>query len=208
MRPSELATTITATIPTGVPIKVAGPPGCGKSEIITQVAADIGADLLISHPCTEDPTDSKGFPWIENGKADFVPFGTLRRAMEAKKPTIWLLEDFGQAPASVQAPYMQLLLARRINGHVLSDHVYMIAATNRQQDRAGVNRIITPLLNRFLHLEIEVSADDWQNWALDHAIAPDVRSFIRFRPGLLLQFDPTSGAEAFPTPRTWAMVSR
>jgi len=208
MRASDAMSAITAIVPTQRPALFKGPPGCGKSQIVEQVARNLGADLLISHPVTEDPTDPKGMPWFQDGKAEFVPFGTLRRAMEATAPTIWLLDDLGQAPTAVQAAYMQLLLARRVNGHVLSDSVYMLATTNRQQDRAGVNKIITPLLNRFVHLELEVSVDDWQAWALSANIAPDVHSFIRFRPALLMQFDPTSGQESFPTPRSWEFVSQ
>ncbi len=43
---------------------------------------------------------------------------------------VCLLDDLGQAPPAVQAAAMQLLLARRVNGHAVSDHVTFLAATN------------------------------------------------------------------------------
>src|SRR5208282_3440219 len=128
--------------------------------------------------------------------------------MEASAPTVWFLDDLGQATAAVQGAYMQLLLERRVNGHVLAENVYMVAASNRHEDRAGCNKMITPLLNRFLHIDIEVSEEDWQAWALTAAIDPIVRAFIRFKPGLLFQFDPTAGTRSFPTPRSWDFVSQ
>jgi hypothetical protein len=64
------------------------------------------------------------------------------------------------------------------------------------------------LLNRFVHLDLEVSEDDWQSWAVLNDIRPEVRAFLRYRPALLFQFDPSAGARSFPTPRSWEFVSQ
>ena len=73
--------------------------------------------------------------------------------------------------------------------------------------RPGGHRVIAPLLNRFVHLDLEVAADDWQEWAAAAGIAPEVRAFLRFRPALLFRFDPAAEARAFATPRSWHFVS-
>jgi hypothetical protein len=83
-----------------------------------------------------------------------------------------------------------------------------VAASNRAEDRAGAHRLITPLLNRFVHLELEVAPEDWQAWAVQAGLAPEVRAFLRCRPALLFQFDATAGARAFPTPRSWEFVAQ
>jgi hypothetical protein len=67
--------------------------------------------------------------------------------------------------------------------------------------------MISPLLNRFVHLDLEVSHDDWQSWAVANSIAPEVRSFLSYRPALLFQFEPATNPRAFPTPRAWQFVS-
>lgn len=64
------------------------------------------------------------------------------------------------------------------------------------------------LANRFTHIDFEVDVDQWADWARDTGIAPEVISFIRFRPGLLHDFDPERDARAFPSPRSWEFVSR
>ena len=69
------------------------------------------------------------------------------------------------------------------------------------------HRLISPLLNRFVHLDLEVSADDWQQWAVAGNVAPEVRSFLAYRPALLFQFDAAANPRAFPTPRSWQFVS-
>jgi hypothetical protein len=63
-------------------------------------------------------------------------------------------------------------------------------------------------MNRFLHLDIDVHVDDWQDWALSSNIRPEVRAYIKSRPNHLHKFDASVGARAFPTPRSWAFVSR
>ena len=213
MRARDITAALTAILPDGPPVLLWGAPGIGKSDLVDQAAKNLGWDLIVSHPVVDNPTDAKGFPWLTQDDAgetiaEFVPFGTLRRAVAATKPTAWFLDDLGQAIPAVQGAYMQLVLARRINGHVLPDCVRFVAASNRAEDRAGASKMITPLLNRFCHLDMEVSTEDWHAWALKAGIEPDVRAFINWRPTLLHQFDPKTGEKAFPTPRSWEFVSR
>lgn len=192
------------------PFLLVGAPGLGKTQIIESVAAANGYDLIVSHPGTQDPTDPKGLPWpdAKTGMAKFLPFGDLQRALNAKKPTLWFLDDFGQAPPAVQAAYMQLLLARRIGEHVLPDCVTFAAATNRKGDRSGVSGILEAVKSRFATI-VHVHADlaSWTAWALSAGISPKVIAFLRFQPQFLHDFTPASEIENYPCPRTWHNVS-
>ena len=106
-----------------MPLLVTGAPGIGKSDVLAQAATRANAHLILSHPAVSDPTDVKGLPWVaaDAKHATFLPFGELDRALNATEPTVWFLDDLGQATPAVQASYMQLLLARRVNGHALPD---------------------------------------------------------------------------------------
>lgn len=211
MRPRQLAQLLTKTIPAGHAILITGAPGIGKSDVVAQAARSAGADLLISHPAVADPTDAKGLPWAEAGatEATFLPFGELATACNATRPTVWFLDDLGQASAAVQASFMQLLLARRVNGHVLPDCVTFIAATNRRTDRAGVSGILEPVKSRFVAIvNLDAHLDDWCEWAFGAGIAHEVIAFLRFRPELLSAFSASADLTNSPTPRTWHHVSR
>ena len=211
MKPSELASLLAVTIPAGIPILVVGSPGVGKSQIVEQAAHKAGADLLVSHPAVSDPTDAKGLPWVspDQVSARFLPFGDLAQAVKATKRTVWFLDDLGQAPASVQASFMQLLLARRVNEHVLPDCVTFVAATNRRTDRANVSGILEPVKSRFgAIVDLESDLDEWCGWAVTHSISAQIIAFLRFRPELLNKFSPTADLTNSPIPRTWAHASR
>lgn len=206
MRPSDLKTVLSACIQARRPVLIKGAPGIGKTDIVFQSAAEAGARVILSHPVVSDPTDFKGLPGIVNGKAEFLPFGDLREAVETDEPTVFFMDDLGQAPPSVQAAAMQLLLARRVNGHMVSDQVTFIAATNRREDRAGVQGMLEPVKSRFASiLELNVDLDDWVVWALPR-MPIELISFIRYRPGLLHDFKASSDMINTPSPRTVANV--
>lgn len=209
MKPTDLRTLLAAAIGARLPVLITGAPGIGKSDIVDGARLDADADLILSHPAVEDPTDSKGLPWMTNGQATFHPFGDLRRAVDATRPTVWFFDDLGQASPAVQAAKMQLLLARQVNGHVLPDCVTFIAATNRRIDRAGVSGILEPVKSRFATI-VELTADlnDWCDWAIGHNVPAELIAFLRFRPDLLSAFVPTADLQNSPSPRTWSHVGR
>jgi ATPase family associated with various cellular activities (AAA) len=212
MRPSAAGALLSAYLPRNMPVLLIGSPGVGKTSIVEQAANTLGYDLIVSHPVVADPTDAKGLPWPDpsTGTASFMPFGDLARALKAQKPTIWFLDDLGQASPAVQASYMQLLLARHIGEHHLPDCVTFVGATNRRSDRAGVSGLLTPVISRFAAVVgVDVSVDDWTTWALTHGVNPLLIAFIRFRPELLsVPAQKSDDVESFPTPRTWATVAK
>ena len=85
-------------------------PGVGKTASVQAVARHLRCELVASHPVTADPTDFRGFPWMVDGRATFLPVGDLDHlAAVGDRPAIWLIDDLGQAAAAVQAAVMQLV---------------------------------------------------------------------------------------------------
>lgn len=211
MRPTDVSNLLTATIKARYPVLLVGAPGVGKSDLVQQAADEAKADLITSHPVVDDPTAAKGYPWLQGGKdhAEHVPYGELHKALNAKKPTVWFLDDLGQAPPAVQASYMQLLLTRASNGRKLPDTITFVSATNRRTDRAGVTGVLEPVKSRFTTIiDVEPNLDDWCDWALRTDQPAEVIAFLRLRPELLLKFTPTLDLVNSPSPRTWASVGK
>lgn len=210
MRTAELSNFLTFAIANNFPVLITGRPGIGKSDIVSQASQAAGADLIISHPVVSDPTDYKGLPFAgDDNAAHFMPFGELNQLIKADKPTVFFLDDLGQAPASVQAACMQLILARRINGHKVSDKVTFFAATNRREDKAGVSGILEPVKSRFCSIiNLEVSTEDWVKWALQNNMPVELIAFIRFRPATLDNFTASKDMTNSASPRTIAQAGR
>jgi hypothetical protein len=149
-----------------------------------------------------DPADLR-FPIVEGGALRWVnSLFPEDRDWEG----IICLEELPQCPPLVQAAAMQLTLDRRVGDYVLPDGATIVACGNRQEDRAGAHRLLTPLISRLIHLELDVRPEDWTDWALENGVHASVVSLIQYKPGLLHQFDPAKN-EPFPSPRTWHYAS-
>src|SRR5829696_4130606 len=203
VRPSDVSKALAALVPTRRPVYLWGPPGCGKSAVVRQAATTLSLDLVDVRATLLDPVDLRGLPKVTRDTAIWCPPAFLPRAGRG----LLFLDERAQAAPLVQAACLQLTLDRRVGEYELPEGWSVIAASNRAEDRAGTHRLITPLLNRFVHLDLDVSAADWQAWAVAHRVGPEVRAFLRYRPALLFQFDPAAGHRAFPTPRAWQFVS-
>lgn len=209
MKAQDLKDYLLFAIKNRFPVLITGIPGIGKSDIVDQSTIEAKADFIISHPVVSDPTDYKGLPFAKaDGTAHFLPFGELTALIEAKKPTVYFLDDLGQAPASVQAACMQLILARRINGHKVSDQVTFLAATNRKEDKAGVSGLLEPVKSRFTIVELEADTDSWVKWAFSNNMPIELISFIKMRPELLTKFEPTKAISNSMCPRNISEIGK
>jgi hypothetical protein len=208
LKPTQLQALLAKTIPARVPILIKGAPGISKTECVRQASRSANADLFVMHPVVKNPTDFQGMPWISNGEASFIPFGDLRKLIQANSLTVCFIDDLGQASPAVQAAAMQLLLARELDGQRISDQVVFIAATNRRTDRAGVLGLLEPVKGRFHSIvELVPNLNDWVSWAVGAQIAPEIIAFLRFRPELFFDFAPTADLTKSPSPRTWHQLS-
>ena len=218
MKPSDMVQLLTWAVTANnslpgeekIAVLIKGAPGIGKTDIVKQVAAATGHKLITSHPSVNDPTDIKGyiFPAVDNKSAEFLPTGEIYDVLRADKPTIWFIDDFGQAPQSVQVAYMQWLHARHLNTHFIPDCVTIILATNRVSDKAAVNPIPEPVKSRMCIVDLDFDGNDFQQWMLSQSnIHPYFLSFYRFKPQIFEKYTPTKEMINQPTPRTYAKAA-
>ena len=121
---------------------------------------------------------------------------------------ILFLDEMNSAPPSVQGAAYQLILNRRVGEYVLPDGVSIVAAGNRETDRGVTYQMPKPLANRFVHLEMEPNFEDWQKWAINSGVHPEVVGYLTVHKQNLFNFDPKSPDKAFATPRSWEFVSQ
>jgi hypothetical protein len=191
-------------------IMLTGAPGIGKTAIGQQLADELFEGRIYkSHPSVEDPTDTKGLPWpsSENDSATFIPIGVVSKLLKEDKPCLWLIDDFGQAPPSVQVAYMQWLHGKELNGHKLGDNVQIMICTNRTTDMANVYTIPEPVKSRTIIIPFEFALDEWVNWAINEGLPYEIIAFAKYRPALFESFKPTKELVNQMTPRTFARAA-
>lgn len=210
MTPIETIEVIRAAIKSNFPLLIKGAPGIGKSDVVEQACKAEGYDLVIRHPVIEESVDAKGLPGFDGNVAKFFAFEEFARLINADKPLVCFIDDLGQAHVSVQAAYMQIILARQIGGKAISPHVRFVGATNSRKDNAGVSNLITPLVSRFTVIEMTADASAWVKWALANKMPIELCAFLRFRPILISTFDPAKQKDInpFACPRSIAQLGK
>ena len=202
MRATLLKETIKSLFPITRTLSIEGAPGGGKTTIVHEVAQELDIPCIERHMPTmlvEDfgilfpETDSNT---LHYKLPDWFP-------VKGKSPEhgILLFDDRNQAGPDLQKVLANICQARTLHGVPMPDGWMVVSTGNRQADRAGANRVLSHLRNRETVLELETHLDDWTSWAINHGVKPEVISFIRFRPGLLHDFDPQRDQNA--TPRAW-----
>ena len=122
-----------------------------------------------------------------------------------KKNGLLFLDEMNTAPTSVQIAAYQLMLDRKIGNYEFPDGWRIIAAGNRETDKAFVTKMPSPLANRLIHIDTSAEIEDWKLWA-HGKVDPRVIAFLSFRPKLLCAL-PKEEVKAYPTPRSWQFVS-
>jgi hypothetical protein len=184
-----------------------GPPGIGKSDLVSQIGTDTSREVIDVRLALWEPTDIKGIPYFDSNTS------TMTWAPPAELPTdpaskaILFLDELNSAPPAVQAAAYQLILNRRVGTYVLPEGVDIVAAGNRDSDKGVTFRMPAPLANRFVHLEMKVEFEDWLDWATLNRVHEEVVGYVGFAKQDLYDYDPKSPSKSFATPRSWSFVS-
>lgn len=178
-----------------------GSPGIGKSQVVKGTAKSLEIQCIDVRAVLLDPVDLRGLPHISEGKSKWAIPDFLPKDGEG----ILFLDELNRAPSLVQNACFQLVLDRALGEYRLPDGWAVVSACNRESDGGGISRMSSALANRFVHINVEADHDEWTQWALQAGIEPLVIAFLRFKPENFNAFD--KNEKAFPTPRSWEMVS-
>jgi hypothetical protein len=205
MRPTLLKNTLKTLFPLGRTVCIEGPPGGGKTTVVQENAKELGVHYIEKHLPTMLVEDC-GVPDMMTSNNSFgykMPdwFPAKGSKWDDGRGGVLCFDDRNQAGADLQKVLANISQARTLHGVKMADGWQVISTGNRQSDRAGANRVLSHLRNRETVLEFETHLDDWTSWAIDNNVKPEVVSFIRFRPGLLHDFD--AQRDQNPTPRAW-----
>ena len=203
-----------------------GPPGVAKSATVKAVAKRLNLLVIDIRLTQMDPTDLRGIPVPSGLGTDHV---TVHWAIPAMMPqreegsrnarivdpltghvydgAIILLDELPNAAPSVQAGSYQLVLDGRLGEYIVPDNVVVMAAGNRDTDKGSTFKMPTPLMNRFVHIEVRSDFGDWQDYALMSKFNKDVVGYLSAFKSHLYNFDPASASRGFATGRSWHAVS-
>lgn len=209
------------------PVILWGPPGSGKSTIVSRIAESYGWPIEVVIASIREPSDFAGLPFVVNGSVVLAP-PRWAAALSEVEHGIVFFDELTTAPPTVQAALLRVPIERIVGDTRLGPGVRVVAAANRSTDALGAWELSAPTANRFCHLEWQPSAfdisdgfigsfpdvvaprlaDDWTRTS--PLVRAEIGGFLRHRPGLAsdLPDDPVRAGRAWPSPRTWDMAAR
>jgi hypothetical protein len=213
--PRQLRQFITDALYAGLVPFVTASPGVGKSSIMKLVAKDLNLQVIDHRLSTSAPEDLSGLPrFDENGQARFAPFADLfplKSTPLPKQRDGWMLflDEFNSSAKSVQAAAYKLILDKMVGQFPLHEQCVITAAGNLATDRAIVNQISTAMQSRVVHLELEVSFEEWlHDVAFKENYDARIIGFLSQFPSKLMDFNPAHTEKTFACPRTWEFVNK
>jgi len=188
-----------------------GAPGVGKTQVVEQLAAAIGARLFDLRLTTIEPQDLRGLPYYDHASKTTVWYRPEDLPDDPATPSVLFLDELTAAAPTLQPTVYGLLQERRVGRHRLPDAVFLVAAGNLAEDGAVAYEMGTGLSDRLIHLHVRAAASDWlDNYAVPKGLHPAVTAFIRTRPDLLETTEDAleRGHMIACTPRSWERVSQ
>lgn len=187
------------------PTFIWGGVGVGKSSLVHQISdkhrhGGKTFGMVDFRALLRDPVDLRGLPTIIGDKAVWLAPDDLPNAERDGEEGILFMDELNAANPTMQAACFGLVLDRKVGNYRLPDGWRIVAAGNRQKDRAAAQKMPSALANRFNHIEVEPDVDTFVKYALARNLPPELIAFLRFRPALL---HAQSDNFAFPTPRSW-----
>jgi len=188
------------------PLMVWGGPGLGKSTILRKVAEEAHIGFIDIRLAQREPVDIRGLPVPKEDSVSWLISSDWPREQDSRG--ILLFDELTAADRSLQVAAYEIILDRRLGDlYHLPNGWYIVAAGNREEDMAVSTTMSSALANRFMHVELQESSEEWVRWGLRNGIHPTVIGFIRFRPDLLFHQENENLERGWPTPRAWERVS-
>jgi len=208
---SQLEMAVRATIEKKLrrSLKVVGPTGVGKSEVIRQIAKSYGMGVIDIRLLLWSLTDLKGVPYPDDTHTytRWLINDALPRPERDGEEGILLLEELDDAPKTVRAAAYQLTLDRKLGDYSLGDGWFIIATSNREQDGGAYTAPLAPLNNRFEIHEVEPDFKTWRDYAVKSGFNPLIVAYLSANQTALYTYKPDTEADlVFATPRSWTAV--
>lgn len=199
-----------------VTVHLKSPPGVGKSSMIKQLAKKLGEEMKVPFGCKEFFLNSKespdmggyGLPDEDSDGAKIMSYTRAPWMPLADDPQhgFIFLDEFLQAQQDVQRVCAQLMLDGRVNDSILPITYMVIAASNGENDRSGVNREMAFVVNRTMELNVRFDLDTWTEWAEKNGVHWMITAFAKRFPSAFVSEVP-SDPGPFCTARSLTSVS-
>ncbi len=203
------------------PIILMGAPGIGKTEIISQIAAELGIGLLTYSMTHHTRQSAMGLPMIRKKEFEGESFeateytvseiiAAVYDMMERSgvRSGILFLDEINCVSETLIPVMLQFLQYKEFGGRKLPEGWVVVTAGNPPEYNSSVREFDTVTWDRLKRIDVEPDISVWKEFAYQTQVHGAVISYLEIKPQNFYRIDKTASGRSFVTARGWDDLSR
>ena len=184
------------------PLMLRGRHGVGKSELVYQVASEMGLSVVERRASQMTEGDLVGLPRTDGDVTSFCPPDWLDDS--CKRAVLLFLDEVDRATMEVRQGLFELNDSRKINGWHLHPETLIVAAVNGGEHGAQyqVGEMDPAELDRWTVFDVEPSVEDWLKWA-NGSVDGILWDFVNMNRAHLEHIGDFEPNKVYPSRRSW-----
>ena len=190
-----------------LPVLLRGRHGVGKSQVVYQIAKQMGLPVVERRASQMTEGDLVGLPSIEGNRTSFNPPDWFKQACE--EPVVLFLDEVDRATLEVRQGIFELTDSRKLNGHYLHADTLVFAAINGGEhgEQHQVNEMDPAELDRWSVWDIEPTVEDWLDWGKEN-VDSLIWDFINQNRDHLEHNGDIEPNKRYPSRRSWDRLNQ
>ena len=196
------------------PFLALGPAGIGKTQMLHQLAEEMGIGYKEMRLIHLSEIDLKGIPTLKEGeggtRSSFASIEDLPYVDTDGETGVLVLDEITSANSAVRAACFQLLdSSRGIGKYKLPPKWIVVCLGNGPEDGGKYVGLESAFISRCESYRVNCNVEDWTKWAIQNGINKAVTAFVQNEPSFLHKLDPEAeDGVVFPCPRSWERLSK
>ncbi len=203
------------------PIILMGPPGVGKTAIVSQVAEQLGL-CFVSYSITHHTRQSAlGLPYIQDEEFEGERYKVSRYTMSeiiasvydamrssGGREGILFLDEINCASETLMPSMLQFLQYKTFGQHRLPMGWVIVCAGNPPEYNRAAREFDPAMMDRLKRIDVEPDLDAWMGYAAAHGVHPAITSYLDEKPENFFRVRSTVEGTRVVTARGWEDLSR
>lgn len=203
------------------PLIMMGPPGIGKTAIVSEVAEELGVNF-VSYSMTHHTRQSAlGLPYIADatygGKEYKVSRYTMSEIIAATYDAIErtgipegiiFLDEVNCVSETLAPAMLQFLQYKTFGQHKLPVGWVIVTAGNPPEYNRSAREFDAAMLDRMKRIDIEPDLDVWMDYATTHGVHPAILTYLTNKPQNFYHVHAGVESTSIVTARGWEDLSR
>lgn len=203
------------------PVFLMGPPGIGKTEIMSQIAAELGIGL-ISYSMTHHTRQSAlGLPVIRQKEYDGVSYDVSEYTMSEIIASVYemmektglrkgllFLDEINCVSETLNPIMLQFLQYKVFGGHKVPDGWIVVTAGNPPEYNNSVHEFDIVTWDRLKRIDIKPDFKVWKEYAYHAGVHSAIMTYLEIKPNNFYKIETTVDGKSFVTARGWDDLSR